>query len=192
MGDVLQPKNSPDATALNQAIREYDIPFRVDKDGVKVPLSPVYMVDLATGLASAFNNWESFPTKVLVGNDPAAGADPAAWTVPAGKRWQIIAAMYELVTAVAAANRYVGIKHYYSGGNKELYYASRAQVASQDMTWTFGNAPPGGLVQATGFANETMPPLYCEPGDTIKFTVLNLQGADDGSTPTILYREAPA
>ena len=39
--------NIPDSTNLSEAIKQYDIPSRMAPDGVKVPLSPVFLVDLA-------------------------------------------------------------------------------------------------------------------------------------------------
>jgi len=41
----LKLKNNPDSTDLSEAVKEYDIPARHEIDGVKVPLSPVVVVD---------------------------------------------------------------------------------------------------------------------------------------------------
>lgn len=68
----LKLKNNPDSSELSEAIKEYDIPARHEIDGVRVPLSPVVMVDpLGGGLVP--QTWWAWTYRVVGTQDNVAG-----------------------------------------------------------------------------------------------------------------------
>ena len=142
--------------------------------------------------ARAFN-WDSISPRVGSTANPAAGVDAATITVPAVVRWKVYSISQNMVTAVAAANRYPYVQlRTASGAVKAQYWASKAVTASLTIQATFSDSPPGGIVLTGAGITESMPSFEALAGDLINFYWLNLQGADDGGIVYYVYKEAPA
>lgn len=91
-------------------------------------------------MANIRDTFNDVPVKVLgTSADPAAGAECATFTVPAGKRWEIHGWSASLVTDGTAANRYPQLFITLNGTIiTESYLDSVAHTATQTVRWTFG------------------------------------------------------
>lgn len=132
------------------------------------------------------------PVTIAISADPAAGANPVAWTCPVGKRWKIKSLIGVISTAVAGANRhpYAAIRG--DGTNMTgLVIQAAAIIASQtNVSAAFvKDAAPGGLVTSnTGYTNP-LGDITLEAGGSIQMLALNLQAADDWTAAILTYEE---
>lgn len=140
-------------------------------------------------------DWSRIKTITIAGTvNPAAGADPAAVTVPAGKRWLLLGMYFAMVTDANAANRYPYLTVRHDGTNATSYFgASTPQTASLTQNWGFapgagqGGAIGAGLVASVGFGE----PIEIGPGGNFQIRFLNIQVGDDCTAVTYAYKEAP-
>jgi len=162
---------------------------------VHVPLSPVYIVNPNGTTTNAFANWDSISTKEFVTAVPAAGATPAAITVPAGKRWLPISVTSKVVTAVAAANRYVWCAITMNGTNIQLIIGGLGVIiASKTATTCFGPTFSAQWQETDGLMTTIAAGIGIElpAGATIQINGIAIAGADQFEAARLHYKEAPA
>ena len=123
---------------MSEAIKEYDLPATHATDGVRVPVSPVVIVNPNSEKVSMFACWDQITPTCAQTNDPAATQYPTPITVPLGKRWMLLCASISLVTSAAAGDRYMQIDVDADGGNPSgKYVVGYAHVASVSMQYSF-------------------------------------------------------
>ena len=136
--------------------------------------------------------WDLISPKIQVGANPGAGLDAAVITVPAGKRWLLIAAYFTIVTSVAVADRYPYLTVTQQSGSAYTISAQTPVTASLTQGFTFvAGAGAGGYVAAGG--GLTVPiGMMTEliAGGTLQMKVANIQAADDSSATYWFYKEA--
>jgi len=189
--DQLKLKNNPDSTNLSQAIKEYDIPARHEVDGVKVPLSPVLLIDAAGDTARPTVIWDSLPMKVGLTADPAAGAQIADIVVPAGKRWRVFEIQATLVASAAVANRYYTLQMYLDGVNAS-FVGLNGLVITASQTRVQSWMANSGLQTAGTEYGLSYPDIEIPAGGLIRLVISALDGGDNSSAATYYYKEAPA
>lgn len=122
--------------------------------------------------------------------DPAAGADPAAVTVPTGKVWRVLAMRCQTVTSADVANRYP-VFYITCDGTIEVYRAGTTTAITASLTTDIacGQEYVGriGNRLTVGFR-----PLELPAGATINFALAGIQAADNSTALTVMYQEVDA
>jgi hypothetical protein len=191
--DVPLKLNKPvDATDLTEAVKEYTIPSRQTADGISVPISPVTLVDATRDPIRQYSafNWDSIPVKTGVTADPAAGAQLAAVTVPASKRWRVTAMQCTLVAAAVVITRTPQLHIRMTGAAPDTFLATGHGVTTGETVEQSFCA--GSLVTAAdSAAGVHFPVMELGAGAVFLIDYFNLQGADNISAMTYFYKEAP-
>lgn len=138
-------------------------------------------------------NWDSIKTQSTTGANPAAGADPATLTVPAGKKRLYVGFSATLVTAAFAGNRFPRLEIKVDGTNiSGIYTANVAHTISVTATYTWCPGVPNsttlGGYMMSGIA---VPGIEVPAGGTVAIVTSAINGADDWSALTYSYKEAP-
>lgn len=125
----------------------------------------------------------------IIGATPGAGAEVSE-TVPTGARWDLLAFRVRLVTAVAAANRFVELLLDDGGAipYARLYPVAAAQIASTTFDYTFGHGLPNTAGQSS-YMGPLPNDLRLGAGHRIRTTTTGIQGADQFSQVQYLVRE---
>lgn len=142
-------------------------------------------------------NWDAIPVKLATGANPAAGANHAVITVPAGVRWQFLGWSSQLVTDATVANRYIGLYIRTSGAlNRVVAVSGNAHTASLTIPWIFAIGMNVGTSSTLSAAGTTSGlgsvPIELNAGDTIQQTTGGLVAGDDWTAATYFYKEALA
>jgi hypothetical protein len=145
--------------------------------------------------ARAFN-WDSIPVKTGATADPAAGANPADVTVPAGKRYLLLAARNQIVCDATVITRYPTLLVLPDGTNEIRRYVGTGSTASQTSNNLFEHGDHGssgstgvGDCYVKGFS---VPGIEIAAGGIFKLNYTNLQAADNAGVMRYEYKEAPA
>ena len=145
--------------------------------------------------------WDLMPVISGATANPAAGANPNGFTVPAGKRYLFMGASFSLVTDANVANRTVSGTIAYDGGviAHTAVISTTAQTASLTRYYsviaartygeTYSAALGGYYFLGMGAVGDG---LELPPGAVLSLTVLSKQVGDDASATTYWYKEAPA
>lgn len=129
--------------------------------------------------------------------DPAAGAD-FSYAIPVGgggigpqEIWRPLIFTFELVTAVAVANRYIR----FNIGETQFIFSSAVtasqnwRIRAQNMC-TYRNAP--GAVAGWYYGELWLPEVYLQAGETLATSIISLQAADQIQNVrlhTLVYRD---
>jgi len=153
--------------------------------------SPLSLLRTADGLANLRVVDVGIDNKNIEVPAPAAGANPAVATVPAGKRWTSIdTVFFTLVTSVVVANRVVVLEIYDNNGNLCYQTAQGAQTAGTTVSYTYSNYA---YATTTGNARFTSIPLVSlPPGWYVKVSAVLIDVADQFSAVDLMVREADA
>lgn len=138
--------------------------------------------------------WEWLPVKTGVTADPAAGADPVAVTVPAGKRWLILIVSSQLVNDATGITRYPYLEVMSDGINVDArYMQSVGLTASQTGNFTVvsGATNMSIAVGATVYQIAGIPGVGIElmAGASFRIRAFNLQAGDNWGVERYLYKE---
>jgi len=129
--------------------------------------------------------------RVIVGTDPAAGAEILE-TVPAGVQWRLIAIHAALVTDATVINRVVALV-LDDGANIFLFTGSSyIQVASQFIHYTFGAFSRQGDTLVGAILCGYPEGIVIGPGFRFSTVMVNLQAGDDWGPPIYMVEEWPA
>ena len=139
------------------------------------------------------NPWNSVPVKVLTTANPAAGADPAAFTAtPAGKVWELQGAVCVITTDGTGANRYPYLEINIAGVGNYLYAFQAtpvtATIAGQICSFLTG-VTAGGAIGASLIYVSPVTSIRLVAGTVVRFRFLNLQGGDDATAAGLYYKE---
>lgn len=190
----LKLKNNPDSTDLTEAIKEYTIPSTHAEDGVRVPVSPVTLVDATREPIRQYSafNWDSIPVTTILGVDPAIEVSPDniayACVVPAGSRWRVQAALMTLVCSADAANRSMFLRIYNAAGDQVYVTAAGVVITAgqtNTQTWVRNSLI---TVAATQYGMH-IPDLELPVGWRVQVAVNNFDAvaAGDNATALTLY-----
>lgn len=188
----LKLSNPVDSSDLSEAVKEYTIPSRQGADGVTAPISPVVCVDPLTNPIRLVNpgGWDSYPVLTGATADPAAGAQLAAVTVPASKRWRVTAMQCTLVAAAVVITRTPQLHIRMTGAAPDTFLATGHGVTTGETVEQSFCA--GSLVTAAdSAAGVHFPVMELGAGAVFLIDYFNLQGADNISAMTYFYKEAP-
>ena len=144
--------------------------------------------DLYQTLDLSFN-WDVIPVQVGTTAVPAGGAQIAAMTVPAGKRW-VVTMVSAQVVATGVANRAFSL---YIGTAAFDYYNTSAGLTITDGQTKRQTMVANSLVTTAGTQFGLHFPLIELPA-TSKLTMYlsNIQAGDACTAATYYYKEAPA
>ena len=138
-------------------------------------------------------DWDRIPMSYGAGANAAAGADPAAIVVPAGKRWRFHGWVGAFTTDATGVNRIIRCTVEGDGTNVSASVRHTAvqagSVANTYSVW------PGAPMQSDTGGTPTMPfPGSNElgPAATINIITTTIQGGDDWGVVRYAYQEAPA
>lgn len=141
-----------------------------------------------------FVGFESAAIATSATANPAAGANPAAVTVAAGKRMLLTRVYTTLTTDANVANRYVALTITDGSATVGIYRMVAAHTASVGpVSYTF--AP--GLEATTALATYMQqgidqPGIELSAGWTFQVTALSIQAGDDFGVVQYSYKEADA
>jgi len=145
-------------------------------------------------MSSTEFSWDALPVKVGVTADPAAGANPAAVTVTATKKW-LLTSVYiaSMVTDANVASRVASLV-ITDGTNTQaqfMYNSNQAASLTRQYNWAMGI---GAAYLANTVINITLPGggLELPAGWTFQVTFINIQAADDCGVVRYSYKEASA
>jgi len=134
--------------------------------------------------------WDSVPVTAAATADPAAGANPAAVTVPAGKKWKLFTARCQLVADATVVNRNALVTVTDGTTTVAAFRAAFNQTASTTVEYTFCDAYPTTTLLATAVVSYS--PLELPAGYTFQVTFLNLQAGDNATAASYTYKEVDA
>jgi len=136
-------------------------------------------------------NWDAIPVKTGATADPAPGAQLAAITVPAGRRWLFCEISVTLTCDATVANRWVNLGIKTNGTHYGFYSPAGLTVtASQSKQQSF---VAGSFIVTAGTQYGMHFPLTELPaGAVIELTVNALQAGDDMGAARYFYKEVPA
>ncbi|MGH2667508.1 MAG: hypothetical protein ACRDH5_00020 [bacterium] len=124
----------------------------------------------------------------VTGTNPAANVEISE-TVPTNARWRPLAISYELVTAIAAANRESALAIDDGATLLARVPSGFTHVASTTIRYSaFHHAPRFTLAQDTA-KNFPLPRVDLAEGMRLRTITTNLQAADDYGAPQILVEE---
>jgi len=120
-----------DSSDISEAIKEYLIPFTTQKDGVRVPISLVQLVDGTKRPIPFISNsapWgNGVPTWI---RDATLNDSDKSFTVPVGKIW-ILTHLYMILTATATVgNRNLTVRVNNTSGQEVAIYDYATAIAA--------------------------------------------------------------
>jgi len=140
--------------------------------------------------------WDELPISYAATADPAAGANPAVMTVPAGKRWLWLAGSCSLTTDATVIDRYplLVVKQLAAGNVEERYMSPTPITASLTVISTFAGGAAAAAIVANGQCNVPIPAggIEIKAGGTVQVTFLSIQAADNAGAVFYKYKEAEA
>jgi len=146
-------------------------------------------------LYRTFDDWGAIPVSTGATADPAAGANPATITVPAGKRWQFIAWRAILVNDATVANRYLTATVTPDGTNyTRRFFSVQAQPASTTHIYVLHPGTPGEVYDAGNTWHTIgmgLSLLELSAGATITFATTGIVAGDNWGIAYYEYKEAP-
>jgi len=154
---AIQLKNAPDSSDLREAIKDYDIPANHAADGVRVPLSPVVIVDPSSDPARLVpQGWWLYQGR-RVNTSGGAGALVTRIQIPTGCVAKLVR-MYVQFPASAGSTSYV--RTYDEDGAQNGQIAGMGAGAN-----TVFNLPTGGATPtSTGFSGTSVD-MMIGPGE---------------------------
>jgi len=145
-----------DSSDISEAIKEYLLPFTTQKDGVRVPISLVQLVDgtkrpipFVSGSAPWGNGVPN-----LVRDTTLNDADKDMVLVPAGKYYVVESIMINLITTATVGNRVLTVSLRNAGGDVIFLNQASAVVASSTGNKQFSINGSG---TAAHYANALFP-----------------------------------
>ena len=123
----------------------------------------------------------------IAGTNPAANTEISE-TVPARKRWRLLAIQFPLVTDANAANR---MMHLTLDDGTTVFYTSETivtQTASLTRTYALAIGAPQQTVIDAHY-NITLPDIILSGGFRIKTVTTALQATDNFGAPQLLVEE---
>jgi hypothetical protein len=147
---------------------------------------------------NASNGWPGTPAKEITdgaailrsitGTAPVAGAEISE-TVPANRRWNLLAFRATLTTAIAVANRVPTLR--LDDGVNIFFVIQSLAVQAASLTDSYNFAPGNAQSAAiqTDVANPIPNPTYLKAGSRIRTLTGNIQAADQWSAPQYLVQE---
>ena len=137
--------------------------------------------------------WDLMPVISGATADPAAGASPAAVTVPAGKRWLLIGGACVYDVSADAATRLPAVVIKSDGTNTTGQYVAGAVVANEDSTISFGAGVASADLSSAGTVSITIPVgLEIAAGGTFQLVIAAIHANDNAGPLYYYYKEAPA
>jgi len=139
------------------------------------------------------DGWDDVPLSTANGANPAAGADPAAITVPAGKRWLLLGVRDQMVTDANVADRFPTLT--VTNGATAFFATvdSNAQTAGLTHQHYFAlGAGAAVLSGTTHIINIPIGGIELGPGYVFQVTYANIQAGDDATAITYVYKERDA
>lgn len=144
------------------------------------------------------DRFEDVPVKVLgTSADPAAGAECATFTVPAGKRWEIHGWSGSLTTDATVANRYPQLYITLDGTIiTQRYLDSVAQTATLTTRWTFSTGITPLAVNPAAIATNMNVgigffPKELPAGATVYVVTTGIVAGDNWGVATLYGKEIP-
>lgn len=124
----------------------------------------------------------------VLGTNPAAGVSISE-TVPTGARWRLLSMSFELVTAVAAADREVAIV--IDDGATVLFTSPSGFTQTASLTRRYSASIVGAAVAPTQGTDRQIiiPDLWLPAGARIRTVTTNIQAGDDYGAPQLLVEE---
>ena len=135
-------------------------------------------------------DWDKVAAKSAVTANPAAGADPVGFTVPAGKRYLLLSMFHSLQRDGNPANVYESALITDGTGTTSMGAISGAMTSPNPYNITF--APGVRDVSTTNFFLPLPEGLELQPGSVVSFTITSKQVGDDWSATRYVFKEAPA
>ncbi len=145
-------------------------------------------------MSEAFN-WDAIPVKSGATADPAAGANPVALTIPAGKKWLFLGGRNTIVCSADAANRQPILDVRVDGTNQTWYIRSGDVFIATDsgqVEILCGQQSREVLDRVAHVIGIPAMGLELPAGATIQMTYVNIQAADNCGVFYYAYKEAPA
>ena len=140
-------------------------------------------------MSKEFVNWDQITIKSGATADPAAGAQLASITVPAGKRWKFVSLEATLVTDATVATRYFLVTYYMDGTN--ITYQTLAGVNITASLTRVQSYVTGSFVTTAGTEyGQHLPDIELPAGATITMVAIALVAGDNISAATYYYKEA--
>lgn len=138
-------------------------------------------------------DWTPFPKQGSSTANPAAGANPAVVTVPAGKVHLLLKVFIALTTDATATSRAITLAITDGTNTKAWYRILPPQTASLTNYHTFGP----GLVANTTLQTQNVAPIdvpgiELPAGWTWQVIISNIQGGDDCDAVQYEYKERAA
>jgi hypothetical protein len=134
-------------------------------------------------------NWDAIPVKTGVTADPAAGAQIASVTVPAGKRYLLISMQATCVADATVQTRTPNTSIYMDGTVIAFTSANGLGVtASQTKVQSF---MANGINVSTTQYGLYIPLLELPAGAKFEISYYLLQAGDNLTAMTYFYKEAP-
>lgn len=143
-----------------------------------------------------FAGWETVAISTTATANPAAGAQLATVTVPAGKRHLLLSGKTSVVTDANVANRYFILVIKRDGTNTDAIYAQGSAItASLTRSVSFSNGLPGTYIsEATSGMIIGTPDRGIEipAGGNWQLFCVSIQAADDIAALQYAYKEVDA
>lgn len=139
--------------------------------------------------------WEALPMSVGSTADPAAGAQLANITVPAGKRWLVLGLSYQITTDANVADRQPTLVFRADGTNTTSAVGTpviTASLTAVRVSFGLGGAY-GGTAASNGIVFAGMGPGVELPASgNMQAYIYNIQATDNATIAYYVYKEAPA
>ena len=138
--------------------------------------------------------WDKLPVLTAVTADPAAGSDPAAVTVAAGKRIILLGCYVSMTADANAANRYIQLVVARDGTNIDTAFQTvPAHTANLTRAHSFSpGSSPNTALRLVNVGSLPEGGLEIPAGGTFQITVDGIQAGDDLTAVYYAYKEAPA
>ncbi len=135
-------------------------------------------------------SWDDIPVTVAVTADPAAGANLAAITVPAKKRWLFLGSMHSVVTDATVVTRQPFVRFARNGTNTDQEIVSPNGItASLTAYVTFGDAASATATVTARYITSELAPVDCPAGTTISHLMGGLVAGDNIGVCYYAYKQ---
>lgn len=141
-------------------------------------------------LYRTFVDWTGVPLSFGATADPAAGANPATITVPAGKRWLLVQAYVLVVCSGDVANRTLLMRVTDSTNTYRLYRVIPFLTAGTTSAHTFGpGLSPNTTLGTYNQATLDVPGVEIPAGHVVGVEIIGIQAADNAGPVYYAYKE---
>lgn len=186
-----------DASAV-KTLSSSEFAQRVVEHGLRVATSGGYeyaAIETEDGydLIRAFRDWDAIPVSDTQTANPAAGAQPAASYVPAGKQWLIVGASVTLNTDANVADRYPYLQMSTDGTYTLISMQPTpitASITGQFVSFAAGCSPGGAIGNSLAYGSGIGDGIVLSTGGWVRLQLLGIQAADDLAIVTYFYKEA--